>query len=82
MSALSDNRAPLTRVDELDAIDESETLEGYFDGFKNEPCGNNRSRSYWHGWKNGMVDGGHAKLDSAQATLAHNYVQRNKGMPA
>jgi len=79
MSDLSDNRTPLTRAAELDALDEAEMTEGYFDGFLNEPCGDNRSRSHWHGHRNGMVDGGHAKGDSAQATLAHDYVHRSKG---
>lgn len=71
----SDNRKPLTRATELDGLDEVEMREGYLDGFKNEPCGDNWSRSYWHGWRNGMVDGGHAKGDEAQRALAHDYVK-------
>jgi hypothetical protein len=73
---ISDNRQPLTLAAELDALDESEMLEGYLDGFRNEPCGDNRSRAFWHGWRNGMVDGGYANGDSAQAPLAHDHVRR------
>ncbi len=67
---LSDERRPLVLAAELDTLDESEIIEGYLDGLKNERCGGNRSRSYWHGWRNGMVDGKHAKIDASQGLLA------------
>lgn len=76
--ALSTERIPLTRAAELDTLDDAELREGYLDGFKNQPCGGNRSRSFWHGHRNGMVDGGHAKGDAAQRALAHNYVATNE----
>ena len=63
---------PVTTKADLDTLDPTEMQEGYFDGFDGEPePGNNRSRSYWHGWRNGAVDGGHREKDDAQATLAH-----------
>jgi hypothetical protein len=34
--------------------------------------------SYWHGWRNGMVDGGHRPKDAAQAALAHDYLAQAK----
>jgi hypothetical protein len=62
---------PVITVDELDSLDPVEMVEGYHDGFKNEPAPRgNRSKAYWHGWRNGMVDGGHAKIDEAQYLLA------------
>lgn len=68
---------PVTTLADLDALDDSEVLEGYRDGFAGdmEP-GNNRSRSYWHGWRNGALDGGHREKDAAQAELARVYYRR------
>jgi hypothetical protein len=58
-------------------LDDGELLEGYRDGRAGEPePGNNRSRSYWHGWRNGAVDGGHRTKDEAQAVLAAAYARR------
>ncbi len=56
-------------------LDEAEIAEGYRDGRQNEPCGDNRSRSYWHGWRNGMMDGKHMKGDHASAVLAKAYCE-------
>ena len=56
---------------ELDALDCDELLAGYHDGFDGEPePGANRSLAYWHGWRNGAVDGGHREKDAEQAWLA------------
>jgi len=48
---------PVRTIAEFKRLDDGEVLAGYFDGFSGEPvdaalC----SRSYWHGWKNGMVE--------------------------
>ena len=55
-------------------LDEGEILEGYFDGFHqlSEPPGP-RSRSYWHGWRNGQVDSGTRPPDRAHAALAADF---------
>ena len=75
-----DNRhIPVTTLEELNSLDDKEVIEGYFDGFEDWPCGDNRSRAYWHGWRNGRVDGGHAQPDHAQQLLAfENAMQRWK----
>ena len=68
---------PVTTLADLDTLDEDEILEGYRDGRNDWPePGNNRSRSYWHGWRNGAVDGGHKPKDATQAELARVYVAR------
>ncbi len=73
------DRTPVTTAADLLALDTSEVLEGYCDGFKGEPePGNNRSLSYWHGWRNGAVDGGHREPDAAQAELAGNVAPHGK----
>ena len=70
------NKIAVRTVDDLDSLDQDEIIEGYNDGRKNEPePGHNRSRSYWHGWRNGMVDGGHREIDDAQRELARSVVQ-------
>jgi hypothetical protein len=67
-------RAAVRTLEELACLDSAEVTEGYADGLLNEPCGDNRSHSYWHGWRNGRVDGGHASKDEAQSALAREYV--------
>ena len=70
------DREPVRTCADLATLDETEIIEGYFDGRHDEPePGDNRSRSYWHGWRNGAVDGGHREGDGHQAVLAYNYVR-------
>jgi len=71
---MSEHRRPVATVRDLETLDEAEIVEGYLDGFANEPCGDNRSRSYWHGWRNGMMDKGRIKHDAASRSLAHEIV--------
>lgn len=68
----------VSTMDQLSRLDPEEIMEGYRDGFNGEPePGNNRSDSYYHGWRNGRVDGGYAPSDWAQMALARECV---KGM--
>ena len=63
--------APVTTMADLDALDLDEMRAGYWDGFQGEPePGNNRTRSYWHGWCNGAVDKGLREKTQEQAELA------------
>jgi len=72
-------RFPVMTLEELDTLNSDDVIEGYFDGRANEPePGGNRSKSYWHGWRNGMVDGHHMEKDAAMAILAHLFVQRGR----
>ena len=67
---------PIKRASLLDSLDDKEVLEGYIDGSKNEPePKGNRSVSYWHGWRNGMVDYGHKERDDAQTELAKDAIE-------
>lgn len=68
---MQNDRVPITKLQELATLNDSEVIEGYHDGLEGFPCGENRSRSYWHGWRNGVVDGGYAQPDYAQTALAH-----------
>lgn len=70
---------PVRTLEDLATLDEAETMAGYHDGREGLPePGNNRSRAYWHGWRNGAVDGGFREKDEAQAELAHAYCEREK----
>lgn len=71
-------RREIETVAELDTLDGAEILEGYQDGLENFPCGENRSRSYWHGWRNGQVDGGYMKADEPQRRLARDYITKGQ----
>jgi hypothetical protein len=66
-------RVPVTDLRTLHALDPVEMIAGYEDGRANFPCGDNRSRAYWHGWRNGMIDAGHMPADWASITLAKGY---------
>jgi hypothetical protein len=66
--------SPIKTVAEFKQLDDGEILEGYFDGFHGSPApGSDRSRSYWHGWRNGQVDAGRAEPDVAQRLLAQEF---------
>jgi len=68
------HRQPVATVAELVTLDDADMNDGYFNGFSGEPCGDNRSRSYWHGWRNGMMDKGRMEKDDAACALAHEVI--------
>lgn len=68
------DRTPVTTVAELEALDGDEILEGYRDGLNGEPePGGNRSKAYWHGWRNGRSDRT-GSVDAASMALARDCV--------
>jgi len=70
------DRIPIQRAAQLDHLDDAETVEGYRDGRAgDEEPGDNRSFSYWHGWRNGRADR-NGKPDAAQRALAHDYLKQ------
>ena len=76
----------ITKAAQLKDLDDKELIQGYWDGKENAPKpGDNRSYSYSHGWKNGMMDGKHMLHDEAARQLAHDVVEsgyfRNKETP-
>lgn len=63
--------SPVRTLADLNSLDQEEIFLGYEDGRRGDPApGHNRSRSYWHGWRNGAVDGGHREKDEHQQALA------------
>lgn len=62
---------PVLTVAEHRQLDESDVLIGYMDGIEGLPHpGSGHSRSYHHGWRNGMTDGGLACPDHDHRALA------------
>ena len=62
---------PVSTVAELSLLDEQEMVEGYLSGLSSsvEP-GSDKSKAFWHGWRNGMSDKGFAPVDRHQHALA------------
>ena len=71
------SRIPIRTARQADLLDDADLTEGYRDGRSGDPePGDNRSFSYWHGWRNGASDAGHREIDSAQRDLARDYLAR------
>ena len=61
-------------IEDFHTLDESDVLIGYMDGFAGGPAPvANHSRSYCHGWRNGMVDGCQLQPDADQVALTHAF---------
>lgn len=66
---------PITTVADLELQPIHEIVAGYLSGLANAPePGSDKSRGFWHGWRNGRMDGGYAKPDAAQHTLVRAIV--------
>ncbi|MFJ0379165.1 hypothetical protein [Bordetella bronchiseptica] len=72
---------PVRTKADLDLLDDDEIVQGYLEGLAgaSQP-GSDKSRSYWHGWRNAQVDRGFSKADDAQMQLAREYVGRYVGL--
>lgn len=65
---------PVETVADFRALDEGEIFCGYLDGLDGAHCSpSSVSRAYWHGWRNGLVDGGFVEPDEAQLKLEHAF---------
>jgi hypothetical protein len=72
---------PVMTVADFRQLDDGEVLEGYFDGFHGSPApGSDRSRSFWHGWRNGRADAGLAEPDLAQLALEQEFRMIGRGL--
>lgn len=70
---------PVSTVSELETLDEAEIVEGYQDGLNGEPKpSGNRSKSYYHGWRNGMMDRGKIPQDKFSINLAYEFISKQK----
>lgn len=66
-----------TKAD-LSNVNDDECVDGYRSGLKNgETPSSLHSKSFWHGWRNGMVDGGHMNIDGEMMELAREMHSEN-----
>ena len=70
--------APVTTVQDLDSLNDDEIMAGFEAGLDGAPEPyDSQTRSYWHGWRNGAVEGGHMRRDDAQRALTE-AIQRHE----
>jgi hypothetical protein len=69
--------AKVSTAAELALLDDDDVIEGYCAGLDSdkEP-GSDKSRAYWHGWRNAQTDRGRAPVDEAQQRLARELYPR------
>jgi hypothetical protein len=61
---------PVNSASQLQCLDDEQVFQGYLVGLRNQPYDpETHSYSFWHGWRNGQVDGGYAEMDAAQYQL-------------
>lgn len=71
---------PLTTIADYDALDTDECVAGYRAGLAGETQepGSDKSKSYWHGWRNAMIDRGFAPPDAASAAFVAVCMARQR----
>ncbi|MCW2194979.1 hypothetical protein AB7M45_007752 [Bradyrhizobium elkanii] len=69
------NFAPVSTLADLETLDDEQISEGYRSAERGDPePGPNRGRSFWHGWRNRMIDMGELPGDDASRSLAREYL--------
>lgn len=61
---------------ELDKMDDQEILRGYQQARAGYVLGGHESKSFVHGWRNGVVDSGACQPDTDQMDTARNYLKQ------
>lgn len=68
-------------LEEFDALDEDQVLAGYREARPGDPePGENRGKSYWHGWCNRMRDAGVLDWNPIHAHVVSLAVQRERAL--
>lgn len=76
MGGKIDEVRTVSTIADFATLDDGEVLEGYLDGFHGGVAPNStHSRSYRHGWLNGMVDSQRHTPDWAQEALDSEFEQ-------
>jgi hypothetical protein len=66
---------PVRTLSDLATLNDDDILEGYRSAERGDPePGENRGRSFWHGWRNRMIDLGEIPADEASGQLAREYI--------
>ena len=65
---------PVSTIDTFRTLDDGEVLIGYMDGFSGiAPASDGSSRSYLHGWRNGMIESARLLPDQAYLDLQRAF---------
>jgi hypothetical protein len=68
---------PVCTVKDLESLDDDEIFAGFRAGLQGAPePHDSHTRSYWHGWRNGAVEGGFMRTDDAQRALTADIQRR------
>jgi len=71
--------APITTLEELDALDSEELFAGYVGAEKGDPePGANHTRSYHHGWRTRMMDMGEIPRPPEHDRLVRGAMDRDR----
>lgn len=71
---------PVTTLADLATLDEADMIEGHLSAERDDPePGENRGRSFWHGWRTRMMDLGELPIDDDHRALVRAYVATTKG---
>lgn len=62
-------------LDELSKLDDEQIMEGYLQARKGYVPSGYESKSFVHGWRNGMVDFGKCRPTADQMNLAREVVK-------
>lgn len=66
---------------DLMMLDDDDIAAGYHAGLEGAPPPpSDRSKGYWHGWRNGLVDSGRQPADADQLALSRD-IERAGGLP-
>jgi len=70
---------PLSTAAEADLLDMDDCVSGYRAGLRAQPePGSDQSKSFWHGWRNGMIDRGLIPVDAAAMNLVSEIVRKQR----
>jgi hypothetical protein len=63
---------PVLTSKDLASLDDDQVLDGYLSVIRGNYAtpGSDKTRSYWHGWRNGMADKGKIPVDQSVRQLA------------
>lgn len=62
----------IATLEEFDALDSDQVFAGYVEAKPGDPePGENRGKSYWHGWCNRMRDAGVLDCNPTHANVVH-----------
>ena len=71
------NKQPVRTISGFRELDDDEILMGYMDGHSGLPLApGGTSRSYLHGWRNGLIESGRRCADQAYLELQRAFELR------